>query len=522
MQQTPLAEIPWPFGGYSIHSSVRGQEPGTTASAQNVLNYDPQTGRRRGAQRFGFERFPDSQINGSARVQDLNHVVLSQDTSTTQTETNIRTLRGIGIVDGTVSQYSSSGLTAVTSGSGAFDSSAPVIFSTQYHDDIYYADGSNYKYYDGPTNTITAWTASAGSLPTDNSNDPRLIAAWNDRIVLSGIASDPHNWFMSAVGDPTDFDYSPATETSTQAVAGNNSQLSRCLDKINTILPVNNSLMYFGCDHSIWMMTGDPMFGGRLINVTWEVGMAWGRPWCMDRRGVIYFFGSKGGLFRMAPGGMPENISQGKIEEDLLDVNLDTHLVRLVWEDRLQHVLIFITPLTAGSATHYAYDVRSEAFWPIVFADNDYNPVAVHVLDGDSSSDRVTVIGSEDGYIRAIDYDGTDDDTSAIASHIQFGPIQGENLERFILRETQVVTATGSSDVTFSVRVGKDAQTANSASDLFTRTISAGRNRSIRQGGTGAALYCRLSNSTSSETWAFESMHYALQPTGRTRQRQFA
>ncbi len=47
--------------------------------------------------------------------------------------------------------------------------------------------------------------------------------------MLSGILYDPQNWFMSRVGDPTDFDYFPNDPDPARAVAGNNALLARQL-----------------------------------------------------------------------------------------------------------------------------------------------------------------------------------------------------------------------------------------------------------------------------------------------------
>ena len=97
---------------------------------------------------------------------------------------------------------------------------------------VWFADGTNWCYYDPTTNAVSTWTANFGALPgvIGSLNTPRLICTWRGRTVLSGLIDDPENWFMSAVGDPTDWDYagqiltpgSMASTTPTQAVAGEN------------------------------------------------------------------------------------------------------------------------------------------------------------------------------------------------------------------------------------------------------------------------------------------------------------
>lgn len=413
--------------------------------------------------------------------------------------------------------------TTATNGSGAFDSSAPFIDSTVYLGcDIYYADGTNYKYFDADTGTVSAWTASAGTIPANGSDKPRLIAEWRDRIVLAGIKSDPTNWFMSALGDPTDWNYGVDPIVSTMAVAGNNSTVGMCPDIITAIIPYRDDMLWFGGDHSIYQMTGDPLYGGHLDLITNITGIAWGRAWCQTPDGIVYFFGSRGGIYAIAPGGEPQRISANKTDEQLADVDVSNTVIRLVWEDRLQHVLIFITPLDNSASTHYAYDVRADAFWPMSFGDNNLNPTAVHTLDGDDPTDRVIVVGGQDGRVRAQVYGATNDDDSdntAISSSVTMGPMMSKGNDAFKLHETQVLLGSGSNNVTFQPFIDNSAETAFNSTALWSYTVSAGRNASIRRSGFGNSAYFKLSNSTASETWSLETMRVAMRQAGRSAQR---
>ena len=53
------------------------------------------------------------------------------------------------------------------------------------------------------TQTVAPMTADAGTLPP---NCP-LCCAWHGRLVFAGQIGNPQNWYMSAVGDYTNFDY---------------------------------------------------------------------------------------------------------------------------------------------------------------------------------------------------------------------------------------------------------------------------------------------------------------------------
>ena len=102
-----------------------------------------------------------------------------------------------------------------------------------------------------------------------------------------------------------------SAETATIAVAGNNSDAGELGDIINCLIPYSDDILIFGGDAAIWLMRGDPMDGGQIDLLTDSVGMAWGRPWCRDPYGVIYFFGSRGGVYQLDPSGRaPTRISQ--------------------------------------------------------------------------------------------------------------------------------------------------------------------------------------------------------------------
>lgn len=530
MPQSPLTVMSFPFLGLSTNNGFSSQEPGTCYDAQNVLGYDPKSGRLRGGQRPGFIRYPNAQVNGSSQVQSIIGLTESNTAAASSSTLSTRSITMVAVAGGDVvyTAVPASSYTAATNGSGALDADAPWIDACVNQTcDVYFADGKNRKYFRGSNSAVTSWTTSAGQLPFNGSDRPRLITNWRNRIILSGIKSDPTNWFMSAVDDPRNWDYSPATTTSSQAVAGNNSAIGKCRDMITALITYRNDLLWFGGDHSIHQMSGDPLYGGTLDLVTDITGIAWGKAWCRvaaPEGEVIYFFGSRGGLYAIAPGGEPVRISVNKIDEKLNTVDVENSIILLAWDDRLQHVNIFITPLDNSSSTHYVYDVRNQAFWPVVFGDVNLNPTAVFTLDGDLPADRVMVIGGQDGYVRAQSLTATNDDnvsSTAIDSFVWIGPIRDEQEGRFVTREIQAVIAAGASDVTMDLFFGNTAEAASTSTSTLTRTLVAGRNRSHRKGGFGHAMYIRLRNNTASQTWALESLSVRLRAMGQQMQRMY-
>lgn len=536
MRERRQIDIPFPVQGLNVSGSVRDQPPKTTIDVQNMRAFDPATGRMRGSQRGGLTKYVASQINSTARIQCLDYVTTVQSGAAAANTLSIRTITPIAVAGGTVKTFTASAVSAVTNGTTALSTTAPVIFSTSLFGNIYFADGTNEKYYDPATNTMTAWTASAGTLPVDSTNRPRLIETWRGRLVVAGIKTDPHNWFMSAVGDADDWNYSPTVEVETQAVAGNNSSAGKVGDVVTGMIPYSDDVLIFGADHSMWQMTGDPMAGGRLDLISDVTGMAWGRAWCKGPDGSVFFFGSRGGVYRMAPGQTPERISKA-IEEELTDVDQNRFLIRMAWNDREIGVHVFVTPLLAGTGFHYFFDARNGSWWRDRFAEPNHNPVSVCVYDGDESDDRAILLGGGDGYIRKWTLSALSDDGTAIESYVYLGPIQEKDgTIPFVLSEVQAVLADGSATVDMQVFAGDSAENVFSIDSQrsgrllgfqfadgshlllngatprveYTGTLAPVRSMVVNPRTRACAAYLRLANDNLAETWAIEAMRVVL------------
>ncbi|TXH51854.1 MAG: hypothetical protein E6Q97_17390 [Desulfurellales bacterium] len=539
MRKTTFLALPFPIRGLDETTAKRDQPPNTTRDVSNMRPFDPFSGRARGGQRGGISKFNGSVVGSSNRIQDLNHITTVSTAADSQSQTSIRTVTGVAICDGDVYRFTTSVMAAVTNGTNACNASAPVIFSAQLFGKLYIADGVNYKYYDVATDAVAAWTATSGTLPINGSDTPRLIEVWRGRVVMSGIKSDPHNWFMSAQADAHDWDYNPNPVVETQAVAGNNSPAGLIGEPITAIIPFSEDVLLFGSDHSLWQMDGDPAAGGRIIRLSGITGVAWGRAWCTDPNGVLYFFGARGGVYRLSGGQTLERISAKRIDARLARVNLNTSLVRLAWNDAEMGVHVFITPLTNLPADHYFYDARTDSWWMDQFSNTSHSPVSVHSFDGDDPDDRVLLLGGQDGYIRKWTQTGLTDDGTAVSSSVVIGPIQpSEDQEGlpFLLTELQVTLAEDSGSVTCEVFIGDSAEDALA---VYRRRsgywLTEGGDRYLLEDGSGFwlletdesdftatfdpitsivanprlrayAAYVKLSQDTNNEMWAMEDL----------------
>jgi hypothetical protein len=445
-----------------------------------------------------------------------------------QNSLSVRQTKQLAVAGGVVKEFDSDGWYALPSGGGtigtpALDPGRDVIFAAQLGTRLYFTDGLNNKYYDAATNKVVAWTTTAGTLPADsNGRRPTLIENWRSRIVMAGVESDPQEYYMSRQGDAADWNYTPNVLTETQAVSGVNAPAGKSPDAIRCIIPVNDDILVWGCDHSVWMMTGDPMLGGRIDNVVDGIGMPWGRPWCRDSGGVVYFFGTRGGVYRFAVGQGMSKITVGSIEERLSTIDLDKNIIRLVWNEREQGLHVFITPLNPFDSTfHYFYDIRSESWWLDKFdatTNSEYvhNPKEVHILDGLDPNDRVVLLGGWDGFLRKWDVTASNDDTTAIDSYAYLGPLVSENLGLVKMNELRVQVGKNSSNVSTSVFIGDNAEDAYAQTTAhYTATFVPGRNVSERRKAISHAIYLKFGNNTVSQRWVMERAEADLELTAR-------
>ena len=386
---------------------------------------------------------------------------------------------------------------------------------------VYFCDGTStgYKILDLLTNTVTDWEAAveaAGAglvppvvtkLPQDGLLGCRIIALYRGRIVLAGLSTDPQNWFMSAAGipavgveGPLDWNYNPNPFVETQAVAGNNSVVGLVGDLITCLAPISDDLMVMGGDHTLWIMSGDPAAGGRIDNISQQVGISGPDAYAVDPFGVFYFFGN-GVLWKMEKGSLPEPISRGRLDKTFGNIDLATTSVKLLWDDANHGLHIFFQPLSNTTATHYFWDARVDGFFPQQFP-TVYGPACVLLYDGDQPTDRALWLGGFDSYIRKLDTTRNDDDGFAIQSRIRFGPMNAGQVWANS-RISKIVTKldADSDPVTFRVHAGNTPQEAATTSAIaFGKTLTP-LNPYATPRITGNSLAVEVRNDAFSAAW---------------------
>lgn len=432
-------------------------------------------------------------------------------------------VRGLGVSGGVLQEFTPTGpiTIPVSDSNGNMSPGVPRIFSSQIQNKMYFCDGIVIKVYNPTTASVAELVASVGTIPGDNRNTaPRLMCGWRDRLVIAGWRFDPFNWAMSAAGDPTNWAFNPFPALETGAVIGNNSAAGLNPDVLTCIFAYSDEILMMGGSRSIYQMTGDPLSGGRIDLVTNEIGMAFGRPFCRDGSGVIYFMSNRGSIYRFAPGGLPEQISD-PINQLVLGIDFDKNIVCSAWDERSYGAHFWISPVAAGPALHYFFDAHSGAFWQDQYQ-NTHNPfAAVSWEDGDPNQ-RFILIGCNDGVIRKLDINAKDDDGIAIQSSCAFGPIKDKDGQKLYISDLQCDLDLTSDAVTWKILSSRDAQSALSAGQVLgSGTFFAGRSRSQAVRAAGHAHYITLGSlGVPSSSFALEYLRCRLAvPQGKAPQR---
>ena len=394
---------------------------------------------------------------------------------------------------------------------------------------VFFVDGESYRVYD-PKNIenssfgeLTDYEATKGIIP------PRckLISSWRGRIVLAR-GDNEQEWFMSGQSDPFNYLFFPPVSSATQAIQGSLARAGLVPDVTNGIIPYTDDLLIMGGDHSMWRFTGDPAAGGQIDLISDITGMAFGKAWTKDPNGIIYFFGSRGGVYRMSPESLPERITYGSIERDLQDLDLAANYIRLVWNYRDEGLHVFQIPYGAVTEQldHWFWEQKSGGWYKDNFYDTSAvsnQPTAAAVVDGDDPNDRRLLLGgggntslsSGDGYVAAWDADTFTDTGTAIYSKALIGPFQSDDKEVRMTSFSPVLASDqGGADYRLYVTPAADTLSGQ----VFNGTMQSGRNPRLRLRGRGSHIFLEISDA-SINRWAFETATVEVYPAGRQRVR---
>jgi len=411
--------------------------------------------------------------------------------------------------------FTTGAVSTPTGGTGAFDATAPYVASAVHKQKARYTDGGAKapKVYDPVTNTVSDWTA------TDGGNIPprfKLIATWAGRTVVAR-CDNPSQWAMSEINEPDHWDFFPAVPTYSSAVSGTTALAGQPSDIINTIVPIGDDLLIFGGDHSIRRLTGNPAVPSSQIQlITDTIGMSFGPSWSRDAQGFVYFHSSRGGVYVMGGDGSGlRSLTEGRIQRRFESIDLSAYYVELEFNDRDQVLHVFVVPYGAGGTivAHYRWHKPTNSWWPDKHSTTATQPTCAYMLDGDTESDRILLIGCEDGYIRKINETAYTDDGNVIGTECLIGPLapmdNDDNVRTTVLSANLAADQDGCLYELY----------ASSAADIpgdpkHLGELVAGNNR-VPAGMCGLFIWIMLRSASVTGRWAVERINIDMFPAGR-------
>lgn len=368
------------------------------------------------------------------------------------------------------------------------------------------------KIYDPVANTLTRWVATTGKGQVPN--ECPIICQYRGRLVLAGAPYAPQAWYMCRQDDPLDWDYGADPGDSRRAVAGAVADAGAIGEAITAMAPYGDNKLYIGCTSSLWLMTGDPAYGGSAQNISREIGIVDKKAWCFGPTGEFVLL-SRDGLYA-ANGESIISVSREKLPQELRDVDTKIYQVMLEYDVRDRGIHIILTPISESTGRLYFwFDWEKKGFFPWAPGAATLEPTAILSYSAPFSLDSCALFGCRDGKLRRHKDGNKGDETSSYTSRCKFGPFRAGVLSDILLHQVGLSLATGSGSSTIKTYVGNSAEASSRASAFGAgQTVSAGLNRRYRPRARGAGAILEI---TSTNQWAFERMECEIEHVGERR-----
>ena len=428
-----------------------------------------------------------------------------------------RTTHSLVVSGGTLYRYDTGTATAITG--VTMDSTAEFVDGCVAYGKLWLSDGAKDIVYDPIAGTTATWTSQTnGKMPARC----RLVARWRGRCVRARDPSAPHQVHFSALGNFYDWDTAPPIPLVTQACDLSTQATGLPPDIVNALVPYTDDLLLIGGEDSILRVTGDPMAGGFIDEITRTTGMAFGRSWAIDDRGTVYFAGSKGGIFRMGIDGALERLSQARdgrvsdIERRLLTVNQSLYRFELIWNHVDDGLHVFLIPWGTSTNTvdHYFWSRATGGWFPDSFATADVQPTAVWTENNVATTERQMMLAMN-SYICRWDRTALDDAGTAISSYALIGPLVQDPRRDWDVRGLSMNLAK------YQNGLFVDFYASNSPDDIgehkATLRFEPGFNDRQGLSAAGGYVWMKLLNNQQNQRWAFERAVLHVNPKGPRR-----
>jgi hypothetical protein len=165
--------------------------------------------------------------------------------------------------------------------------------------------------------------------------------------------------------------------------------------------------------------------------------------------------------------------------------------------------------------TSWFLDIAHGSWFKDVYSSATYEPVAITIFDGDDPTDRVLLIGGDDGYIRSFGSNEAEDDGTAFESSMILGPLAslGGAYSPAVLSEVRPQLDTDSTDILYEVLAGDTPELAL-ASEAVTfagdGSFAAGERVTENPRVGGRYLYVKVGTAAANSQWSLEALRTRL------------
>jgi hypothetical protein len=358
------------------------------------------------------------------------------------------------------------------------------------------------KVYDPVAGTLTIWnqTITGGEPLGIMPLGCPLIAPYRGRIVLGGADDNPHVWYMSRIGDLQDWYYGADPDDPARAIAGTSTDMGKIAQPLTALVSYSKDYLLFGCKSELWVLRGDPGYGGVLDNLSYGIGIIGKRAWCHLPNGAVAFLSHRG-LYVIDPaaGMEPTALSENVLPQELKGIDTSLYIPLLGYDG--ENIHIYLTPTTQGktvlsTAHHWIYDMKRGAFWPVSLY-GAHEPLTLFNYEMANVAGKTLLLGCRDGCIRRYSDDASTDDTATIDSNVLLGPFtDGMGEFEVILHTLEGILSSNSGNVTWELYSGDSAEAARddyvAGTEDTSGTFAAGRSTTFRPRRRGAAFYLNL------------------------------
>lgn len=417
-----------------------------------------------------------------------------------------------------------SGPSAITAESGA------VLAATSFYQKLFVAfekvfaiDGQTELVYDPKATTpLKLWKAKKGRIP----ERCLLGASWLQCAVLARPADSPTEIFGSRSGDPFDFDFSPAIRSSKQAWRLQN-RAGPQADPVTALIVARDDLLIVTGERSISRLSGHPELGGRLDNISNQVGVLFDAH-TRDPEGNIYVATNAMEIAILTESGGLRSLSGDRMREPLQAIDSTKYRLRLAWSARRDMLFVLQVPWASadlGTArTGWVWNRATDGWFEIDFADATLQPTVGLSCRGDTQAMREVLFGSEDGWLRFLDpsiaYDEKSDGTQIrINARVKLQPVVLNGMDQASINSVRVVLA-DTDDSTEHAQGGADLELYVTESPDVAREAVAnvkvlpGHNATIPIAARGCIASARFVNAEVNERFAFERVILDVQDGG--------